>query len=167
VAEIEVRVTPSIYGLVGHGFTIGENPTVDAQFSIEYCVANALVRKRPELRHFDPDHVTDPQMMDLTQRVHVTPDPTVNGNERKYRGRSIMRVLKRDGDILETVVDGPSGFPTNPMTDEEHAERFWDSVNYADAVAKEDAERIVTLVAALDTIDDVQALVPLMAGRGH
>jgi 2-methylcitrate dehydratase PrpD len=167
VAEIGVRVTPAIYGLVGHGFTVGDNPTVNAQFSIEYCVANALVRQHPKLRHFDPDYVTDPQLLELTQRIHVTPDPTVNDNERRYRGRSIVRVVKRDGEVLETVVDGPSGFPTNPMTDEQHAERFWDNVNYARAIAKEDAERIVNTVGGLVTVDDVQALIPMTAGGAH
>jgi 2-methylcitrate dehydratase PrpD len=167
VDEIGVRVTPAIYGLVGHGFTVGDNPTVNAQFSIEYCVANALMRKRPELRHFDADYVTDPQILELVQRVHVRPDPSVNHDERRFRGRSIVRVTKRDGHVLEAIVDGPSGFPTNPMTEEQHAERFWDSVNYADAIAKDDAERIVEFAAMLDTLEDVRSVIAMLARPAH
>jgi 2-methylcitrate dehydratase PrpD len=165
VERIDVRVTPSLYGLVGHGFEVGDNPTVNAQFSIEYCVANGLLRKHPELSHFDPASVTDPRILELTTRINVSPDADLNEGQRVLRGRAAMRVVKTDGEVLETVVDGPSGFPTNPMTDEEHADRFWDNVRYGDAVAKEEVEQIVQLVGALDTLEDVRTLIPLMVTR--
>jgi 2-methylcitrate dehydratase PrpD len=150
---------------VGHGFEVGDNPTVNAQFSIEYCVANGLLRKHPELSHFDPASVTDPRILELTTRINVSPDADLNEGQRVLRGRAAMRVVKTDGEVLETVVDGPSGFPTNPMTDEEHADRFWDNVRYGDAVAKEEVEQIVQLVGALDTLEDVRTLIPLMVTR--
>ena len=44
IDRITVTVPPYTYKLVGHEFEIGDNPRVNAQFSIRYCVANALVR---------------------------------------------------------------------------------------------------------------------------
>ena len=44
VERIEITVPPYIYKLVGHPFRVGSNPKVNAQFSIRYCVANALTR---------------------------------------------------------------------------------------------------------------------------
>jgi 2-methylcitrate dehydratase PrpD len=165
VERIDIRVTPALYGLVGHGFKVGDNPTVNAQFSIEYCVANGVLRRRPELRHFDPSYVTDPRILELTKRINVSPDPDLNEGRRELRGRSAMRVVKTNGEVLETVVDGPSGFPTNPMTDEEHAERFWDNVSYTDAIAKEEVQRIVDVVGELDKAHDVRTLIPLMVSH--
>ncbi|HUL30400.1 MAG TPA: MmgE/PrpD family protein, partial [Thermodesulfobacteriota bacterium] len=49
IDKIIVRVTPAVYNLTGHSFKIGENPKVNAQFNIQYCVANVLLRKYPEL----------------------------------------------------------------------------------------------------------------------
>ncbi|MBW2345853.1 MAG: MmgE/PrpD family protein, partial [Deltaproteobacteria bacterium] len=41
VEEVTVELPPFYYDLVGHKFKIGDNPTVDAQFSIQYVVANS------------------------------------------------------------------------------------------------------------------------------
>jgi 2-methylcitrate dehydratase PrpD len=74
VAKIDVRVTPYAYHMVGVPFRIGDNPRVDAQFSIQYCVANALLRKESLLRHFDESYIREPRIMDLVRRIHVTAD---------------------------------------------------------------------------------------------
>ena len=44
VEKILITVPPYAHKLVGHKFKIGDNPRVDSQFSIQYCVANALIR---------------------------------------------------------------------------------------------------------------------------
>jgi 2-methylcitrate dehydratase PrpD len=54
IERIEVHVPPYAHKLVGHRFQIGDNPRVNAQFSIQYCVANALLRKNSKLHHFEP-----------------------------------------------------------------------------------------------------------------
>ena len=43
-------VPPYTHKLVGHPFEIGDNPKVNAQFSIRYCVANALLRRASQTR---------------------------------------------------------------------------------------------------------------------
>jgi 2-methylcitrate dehydratase PrpD len=45
VERIDITVPPYTHKLVGHPFEIGDNPKVNAQFSIRYCVANALLRR--------------------------------------------------------------------------------------------------------------------------
>jgi 2-methylcitrate dehydratase PrpD len=45
IAHIDADVPPGTYNLVGKAFEIGDNPKVDAQFSLAYTFANALYRK--------------------------------------------------------------------------------------------------------------------------
>ncbi len=61
VERVEITVPPYIYRLVGHPFQVGSNPKVNAQFSIRYCVANALSREGSRLAHFEEDAIRDPE----------------------------------------------------------------------------------------------------------
>ena len=54
---------------------MGENPKVNAQFNIRYCVANVLLRKSSRLRHFDEADIRDPRIMELVKVIHVSPEP--------------------------------------------------------------------------------------------
>ena len=71
VERIEITVPPYTYKLVGHEFEIGDNPRVNAQFSIRYCVANALARGNSRIEHFEKDQITETTVMELTKRINV------------------------------------------------------------------------------------------------
>ncbi len=160
VESILIRVTPAIYNLTGQPFRIGENPTVDAQFSIRYCVANALLRKAPELKHFDESFVRDAEIAKLIQKINVVSD--VSLNEREHRTAD-MRVLLKDGRTCHTVVDQPRGFPLNPLTEEEHREKFLSCLRYGrGTVPEEAAAKAISIVDRLEDLDDVRILIPLL-----
>ena len=61
VSRVEVRQAPYCHKLVGHRFKIGDNPRVDAQFNVQYCVANAIVRGSSRLTHFEEASVREPR----------------------------------------------------------------------------------------------------------
>ena len=50
VARVTVRMPPYSHRLVGNPFSPGANPRVSAQFSVQYCVANAIARARCDAR---------------------------------------------------------------------------------------------------------------------
>ena len=97
VAEIKVRVTPYVYDMTGGQFKIGDNPKVDAQFSIQYCVANALLRKGGRLEHFDESYVREPRIMELVEKIQVTPDPALEGEKTGASMGADMDVTTTDG----------------------------------------------------------------------
>ena len=160
IDQILVKVTPAIYNLTGHPFKIGENPKVDAQFSIQYCVANALLRKAPELEHFDEPYIRDPRIIELIKKIQVIPDAALK--ERGHRTAD-MRVTTKDGRSYHTIVDTPRGYPENPLTEEEHHERFRSCIRYGGKpLPEENIEKIVSLVNQLETVKDVRILIPLL-----
>lgn len=160
VASIDITVKPYTRDFVGHPFVIGSNPKVDAQFSIQYCVANALLRKEPLLEHFEESAVREPKIMEIVEKIHITGDPALNKRERMPVD---MEVRTTGGDVYQTSVDIPRGFPGNLMTKEEHEKRFWQCVNYArKPLPRENAEKIVSLVNQLEEVKDIRSLVPLL-----
>lgn len=164
VDRIDIKVVPYIYKLVGHQFKIGENPKVDAQFSIQYCVANALLRKSSRLEHFDEPNIRDPKIMELVEKIHVTADPTL-----EERGHTAvdMSVATRDGNVYDKSVDIARGFPGNPLTKEEHNDHFQGCISYGStSLPNENIEQIVSLVDRLEAVKDVRTLVPLLLHKG-
>lgn len=158
VGQIEITVTPYIHKLVGHQFKIGENPKVDAQFNIQYCVANALLRKSSKLEHFDEASIREPRIMEIIDKIHVSAAPALD--ERGHTALDI-RVITRDGGVLQKSVDIAHGFPGNPLTQEEHKERFQDCVSYAKKpLPTENIEKLVSLITHLEELNDVRILVP-------
>jgi len=166
VEHIEIKVPPYSYKLVGAQFEIGDNPKVNAQFNIQYCVANALLRQSSKLHHFDDACVRDPAVMALTRNIHISPDPDLDDPERS--GFSIathMKVTTKKGDIHHKAVAIPRGIPPeNPMTQEEHMERFWDCINYADMpLPTANTEKLISMIGRLEEARDVRSLIPLLS----
>jgi 2-methylcitrate dehydratase PrpD len=149
-----------MHKLVGHEFQIGDNPRVNSQFSIQYCVANALIRKSSKIQHFEESSVRDPDIMPLAQKVRVIADPALDA-----RGHTAldMQVFTTGGDAYLKKMDIAPGFPGNPLTQTEHEERFRDCINFAARpVERQSAEKIVSLVTRLEELEDIRILIPLI-----
>jgi 2-methylcitrate dehydratase PrpD len=160
VMKVDIKVTPYVYKMPGGGFKIGDNPRVDAQFSIQYCVANALLRKSSKLEHFEERSVLDPKIMDIAKKVNVVADPALD-----KRGETAleMQVLTRDGTVYTKSLDFPSGLPENPLTREENMERFRSCISFAgELIPHENIEQLISLVGELERVKDVRLLIPLL-----
>ncbi len=159
VERLEILLPPYAFNLVGHPFKVGENPRVDAQFSVAYCVANALMRAPVTLSQFDSDLVRDPNIVGfIKEKVTVISEPAVD------RGHysSDIHVWTKDGKKYSGQIDVPPGTPANPMTDEEHRSRFYDCVNFSgNQWLNGREERILNYIDALDEKDDVRSMIPL------
>src|SRR4030042_470817 len=165
VTRINIQVTPYIHKLVGHPFKVGENPKVNAQFSIQYCVANALLRKGSKLRHFDETFIREPKIIELVNKIHVVADPALD--ERGHTAVD-MRVTTRNGTVLHKNVAIARGFPGKPLTKEEHNEHFQDCVSYAGKpLPPENVEKVVSLVSQLEDLTDVCNLIPLLLSQSQ
>jgi len=160
IDQIMISVTPYTYNLVGSPFKIGENPKVDAQFNIQYCVANAILRRLPELRHFDEAYVRDPNVVDLIKKISVVSDTKLM--ERGNR-TAALRVVTKEGRNYQAIVDRPRGFPDNPLIQEEHDKRFRDCMEYAGwSISDDRAEKILSSVRHLELLEDVRTLINVL-----
>jgi len=157
-------VPPYSSKLVGGDFKIGENPKVNAQFNIKYCVANVLLRGSSKLNHFDESYIRAPEIMKLTKKIRVIPVPSLDDPKRLgFSLAAHMKVTTKKGDVYRKAVDIPLGLPGNPMTDEEHMERFQDCVNYAEKpLSPATVQKIISVVGQLEKAKDVRALIPLL-----
>jgi 2-methylcitrate dehydratase PrpD len=158
VESIEVRVPPYAKRLVGHDFKIGANPRVDAQFSIQYCVASALLRGSCRLKDFQEDSVRDPALAPLIARIRVEGAPEL---EKVDHTAVRMEVLTKDGRRYVKMVRKAPGFPGNPLSAEDHRKRFMDCMEYA-GVEKRRADEILSFLENIEDVADVRQLLNII-----
>ncbi len=160
VRQIDIQVTPYAYRLTGNEFRIRDNPRVDAQFNIRYCVANALLRKSSRLEHFEESFVRDPKIMEIVKKINVSADPELD-----KRGETAMemQVLTKSGTIHYKSIEVPTGSSEKPLTQQENMERFKNCTSYATkSISQKNIEKLVSSVRELEKIKDIRALIPLL-----
>lgn len=161
IESVHVTLNPYSYKLVGHDFSIGNNPTVDGQFSAQYCVANVLLRGNSAIRHFSVDAVRDPTIRPYIARVSVAADPALDD-----RGHTAMdmHILAKDGRKFHRGLDAAPGFPGNPLSAEDHILRFRDCMDYAgDWFSTAKADALLAAIGGLENMNDVGELIALLA----
>lgn len=161
VDSIEIRIVPYLYRLVGHPFQLGSNPKVNAQFSVRYCVANALLRGASTLADFEPAAIRDPEVLELVERVDVIAD---SGLDARGHSAADMRVVTKAGREYRRSIDVAPGFPGNPLSRDEQLRRFHDCIAFG-ANPVMDAKRAELIVNAVDRLDEMshaQALISLL-----
>jgi 2-methylcitrate dehydratase PrpD len=162
IAAVTLTLPPYGHRLVGHEFRIGDNPTVDGQFSAQYCVANVLLRGSSKIRHFSAESVRDPEIGRFIPMISVIADPELD-----KRGHTAMdmAVLTRNGTVHKRGLEIAPGFPGNPLSEEDHRRRFRDCLDYAgDWFDERTAAEVETFIMNIEGAGDVRDLVKLLAG---
>lgn len=156
IRSIQVVLPPYAYKLVGHDFVIGDNPRVNAQFSAQYCVANAIVRGQPQLTHFTEALIRDADVCTLAARVKVVADEAMS---QRHHTAAELHVETLDGSRFDQALDIAPGFPGNGLPDAAHLARFRDCMSYAAyPLTSDQIARLIDMVASVHALEDARAL---------
>jgi 2-methylcitrate dehydratase PrpD len=160
----EVRMPPYACKLVGTPFVMGDNPRVNAQFSAQYCVANAIWRRASKLDHFLPSAIAEPGLQRLISKVNVVADAGMD-----VRGHSAVDLMikTRSARSASRSYDVSPGFPGRGLNATEHRARFEDCMAYAAARRAEaglPVSRVLAdsnaLLSAVNSIESLADVVP-------
>jgi 2-methylcitrate dehydratase PrpD len=102
VEGVDVSVSKGCYGTAGRPFEIRTNPQVDAQFSIPYTVATALLKGQVGLEDFTESAIRDPKRMEIAKRVKVSIDPNLREPSTNVVNLESRVVLKAGGKPIHT-----------------------------------------------------------------
>jgi len=120
VTSIRVRVSAYMNRLVGSAFQPGAAAQIDAQFSLQYCIAQALFSGRLGIAEIQPSVVCDPKVLAIATKVRVEVD---SGNSAKYVPIELT-VHLADGRVFQETATDFSGSPTQPLDDEQIDGKF-------------------------------------------
>ena len=162
IERIDVSVCSMGAEMVGKPFQPGSNPQVDAQFSIPYTTACALIRGDVFLRDFETEAIADAAVMGLAKRVRVAADPALAAKDILS---AKMTVVRKDGAAISEDVPIPLGNPRNPMNADQCRRKFTKCLDYSGFPLKEDAcETLFSMIEHLEALGDVQDLIRIMGG---
>ncbi len=150
IEKVTVAVLQAGFALVADPPEAKVRPTtiVDAQFSMPFGAAVAILRGNAFLDEYSPANIGSPEVQRLMQRVECVRDPEIEPEfPRKWPAK--VEIRTRDGRRLRAAVEYPKGDPENPLSWEELIEKF----QRLTAVVYDGAqrERIVAQVRALES----------------
>lgn len=136
--------------------------TVDAQFSIPYAVAGALVRKRVRPVDFTEEMIKDAVVLKVAAQVYPFVDPDIE----KETGREItparVEVRTTAGEVYRARVDLPKGHPGNPLTDEEFETKFRAGAFLGNkGVSSKAVDNLIDRFNNLEQVDDIRQVTKL------
>jgi 2-methylcitrate dehydratase PrpD len=128
---------------------------LEAKFSVQYCVARALMHGKVQLDHFEGDAWADPQAQALLKVMHTGPHPTMV--DKPWSAEVI--VTTRDGRRLSEKTEYLMGRGRpNPMSETE----MW--VKFEDCVSRVlPADRVTRLFNALSRFESLASIRDLTA----
>nr|ALV86748.1 hypothetical protein [uncultured bacterium P2N8] len=121
----------------------------DAKFSLQFCVASALLRGKVGLAEFSDTALAGKDLRALLPRIEVAVDAA---REAAYPGcwSAAVSVTLADGRTLQAAQERPKGDPENPLTEAELEAKFR-GLAAAGKVSATDTERLLGWLRALAT----------------
>jgi 2-methylcitrate dehydratase PrpD len=98
---------------------------VDAQFSMPFTAALAILCGRVSLDGFAADKLDSPEIKEMASRIRCVVDPEVERGFPKQWGATV-EVRTRDGRQLHTKIEYPKGDPENALSWDELIGKFYD-----------------------------------------
>lgn len=106
-------------------FCDNPNPETDhdARFSLQHCVAVALLKGEPTINDFEKSSREHGVLSSLRQKIRLSVGQTYDSRFPKHMG-SAIKVTLQNGESIEVAVDNARGDPENPMAFDEIKQKY-------------------------------------------
>ncbi|MFC1532681.1 MmgE/PrpD family protein [Thermodesulfobacteriota bacterium] len=163
IDRITIRVSDETYNLTCHPLDRKRHPKTrnEAQFSMPFTVATALMTGDFFISELRDDVIKDPDILGLAERV--TPIKDNECRTDKSIGVTVMEIETRDGQKFLKKKLFPKGNPNDPMDMDECLEKFEKCVKYAHRpFSNEQVGRITRILSELENLEEASHLVRLL-----
>jgi 2-methylcitrate dehydratase PrpD len=134
---------------------------LQAKFSMEFCMAILLLKRKAGLAEFTDYMVNRPDVRRMIERIDfgVHPEAEAAGYEKMT---TIIEIELTDGRKISGRADFGKGSPANPMSDTELADKFRECAAWG-KLPKANAEKVIELVFGLEKVKSIRELMRLLA----
>jgi len=141
---------------------IHNRPTneLQAKFSMQFCMAILLLRRKAGLAEFTDDVVNRADVKAMIEKIAygVHPVAEAAGYEKMT---TIIDIELADGRKISGSADFGKGSPANPMSDHELANKFHECAAWG-RLPRASAEKIVDIVFGLEKLKNIRELTKLL-----
>jgi 2-methylcitrate dehydratase PrpD len=132
----------------------------EAKFSLEYCMAVALLDRKAGLEQFTAERVGESRVQELLRRVRYTHPPQPTGYLYMVENPERVTVALRNGTSYSHEVLEARGKPGNRMGKADLIAKYRDCA--APVLTRERMDRSVDLLDGLDTLGGIDELMDLL-----
>lgn len=138
---------------------------LDAKFSVQYCMARALLDRRIAIEHFEGRAYEEPAVRKLLPRVRAAPYTTTQFPAENHFGAEV-RIALRGGKVLSAKVDQPAGRTSdNPLPAGLLKEKFENCA--ARVLPRERVAALYPAIQGFENLKDVREMTAIMAGESR
>ena len=161
VEKIKLGILRAGTGLIAEPIELKMRPQsiVDAQFSMPFGAAAALLFRRAGLNEFQVPVIQAEKTRRIMERVELVVDPELEKTFPK-QWCATAEICTKEGERFFTKVEYPKGDPENPLSWEEMIDRFHDLAGRS--MAKKQRSTIVEQVRGLEGIKDIRKWASLL-----
>jgi 2-methylcitrate dehydratase PrpD len=161
IREITVYGGEAVYGL-SQPPEIKRAPRtiIDAQFSVPWVVATALVRGKVTVDDFTDESIKRPEILKLTQKITARLEP---GMTRHGVGPGGVIITMKDGTEYAEEVEHCLGSVERPMTFEDCTKKFRECAACSiKPPPAETVDKVIEMVARLEKLEDATKIIRLL-----
>jgi len=158
VEQVDIAILDAGFALVAEPVAQKMEPqsVVDAQFSMPFGAALAILRRDAFLNRYKMAEINDPGIREFMKRIRCLRDPALNKEfPQKWPARVVIQAT--DGRKFEHRLDHPKGDPENPLSWDELIDKFTSLAT--EVMPLSQCRSIVSLVRSVDRLEDISGLV--------
>lgn len=163
IDHVVVDVPPLAYQfVVGQPFQIGQVPQVNAVFSLQYTVANALIRKDVRLDHFSDEAVKDPKVLEFIKKIKLNPGMP---SDQPLSAR-VTVAMKAGTEYHEEVMIPKGNDVLSPSSKDEKQDKFRTNMAFSRVMSEEKTEVLLERLKRFEIIPDIKEITQLLVIGG-
>jgi len=155
VLSVPCTVTPLNYDVLVYS---SPKTALEGKFSLHFCVAVGILRRKASLEEFQDKIVSDPEVVELMKKVTMESDPSLA--EDGYTGAAtIVNIKTNIGKEFSLRVDHAKGSPKNPLSLDELLEKYR---NCAVAIlSPASIDRSIHCLLELEKLERIESMITL------
>jgi len=163
IAEVVFHLNLGDYFLLADPTEKKQNPQniIEAQFSLCWGVASAIVYGDVGIRNFTEEALQDKRIRELAKKVFGKPEVELRGTAGLMP--VTVEIKLKNGKVYSRQADQLFGTPENPMSLDDIAAKFKYCCQYSvKPIPEENQNRVIQIVKDLEKIKDVGQIVRLL-----
>ncbi|MBI2831556.1 MAG: MmgE/PrpD family protein [Chloroflexi bacterium] len=162
VAKVTVTTCTYFNNLLGGEDKVAPQRMPQAQFSLYYTVASAIVRREMFIGELTDNALREKSVLDMAKKVRVVVDP----GKDKMAGTppTDVEIVTRDGKSYKSGLEFVPGHPNNPMSLDDVIKKFKKCLKFsARPLSEKKVDQAISMILDMDKLDDVTPIVQLLA----
>jgi 2-methylcitrate dehydratase PrpD len=151
IASGHILLPPASMGQIGQQFSIGSNPTVDAQFNAQYTAALSFIKGKPKISDFEGTNI-----INRSEIIALAHQFTITEFDKENMGLTPieMQIVLKNNQTYKIRIESAKGSVENPIGKQLLVRKFHENMNTA-SISYAQGEKVLSLLNDISESKDI------------